>query len=195
MNQNTHKIKEPNGKLDSFTKFNIDISIFYNYIISQLKKNVQHKWKFYDKHTLSNKYKSPRYQSKWKIYDAADLVSELPDEITPMQVIEPPAGYKVTNNTKIKYLELYPEFITYADEYIGELDDTGRFKQPGAYLVTWFRDNGYDDGITQFYEALYEKYDGNLIKMMMEFSGVLELTVQELRDRYMELMMKEEGAI
>lgn len=195
MNQNTHKIKEPNGKLDSFTKFNIDISIFYSYIISQFKKNVQYKWKVYDKHTLSNKYKPPRYQSKWKIYSTDELIENIPSEIEHISPIEAPAGYKVTNNTKIKYLELYPEFITYVDEFIGELDNTGRFKQPGAYLVTWFRENGYDDGITSFYEALYEKYDGNLVKMMMEFSGVLELTVQELRDRYAELQMREDGTI
>lgn len=195
MNQNTHKIKEPNDKLDSFTKFNIDISIFYSYIISQLKKNVQHKWKFYDKHTLSNKYKPPRYQSKWKIYSTDELIENIPSEIEHISAIIPPAGYKVTNNTKIKYLELYPEFITYVDEFIGELDNTSHFKQPGAYLVTWFRDNDYDDGITSFYESLYEKYDGNLIKMMMEFSGVLELTVQELRDRYAELQMREDGKI
>lgn len=97
-------------------------------------------------------------QSKWKVYDTTDLVSAIPDEITPMQVIEPPAGYKVTNNTKIKYLELYPEFITYVDEFIDELDDTGRFKQPGAYLATWFRENGYDDGITSFYQSSIRVY-------------------------------------
>lgn len=95
-------------------------------------------------------------QYKWKIYDTTNLVSAIPNEITPMQVIEPPAGYKVTNNTKIKYLELYPEFITYVDEFIGELDDTDHFKHEGTYLINYFRENGYDDGITQFYEERFE---------------------------------------
>lgn len=191
-----------NNKKDSTKPNNIEPNFEYYttnlyYIIYHNAVNVQHKWKIYYKKDLYSRYnhRIPSYIPSWKIYDTADLVSELPDEISSMQVIEPPAGYKVTNNTKIKYLELYPEFITYVDEFIGELDDTGHFKQPGAYLVTWFRDNDYDDGITSFYEALYEKYDGNLIKMMMEFSGVLELTVQELRDRYAELQMREDGKI
>lgn len=189
-----NKLKEPNDQLDSF---NNDLSIIYNSIISYSKKKVQYKWKVYKKSYLKDRYKYriPAYMPSWKIYSTDELIENIPSEIEHITPIEVPDGYKVTNNTKIKYLELYPEFITYVDEYIGELDNTGRFKQPGAYLVTWFRENGYDDGITSFYEELYEKYDGNLIKMMMEFSGVLELTVQELRDRYMELMMKEEGAI
>lgn len=75
-----------------------------------------------------------------------------------MQVIEAPAGYKVTNNTKIKYLELYPEFITYVDEFIGELDNTGHFKHEGAYLINYFRENDYDDGITSFYQFSIRVY-------------------------------------
>lgn len=191
-----------NNKKDSTKPNNIEPNFEYYttnlyYIIYHNAVNVQHKWKIYYKKDLYSRYnhRIPSYIPSWKIYDTNDLVSELPDEISSMQVIETPAGYKVTNNTKIKYLELYPEFITYVDEFIGELDNTGHFKQPGAYLVTWFRDNDYDDGITSFYEALYEKYDGNLVKMMMEFSGVLELTVQELRDRYAELQMREDGKI
>lgn len=53
-------------------------------------------------------------QYKWKIYDTTDLIFKSPDEIEYMNIIEPPAGYKVTNNTKIKYLKFYPEFINYS---------------------------------------------------------------------------------
>lgn len=89
--------------------------------------------------------------------------------VSHISIIIPPDGYKITNNTKIKYLEFYPEFITYVDEFISESDDTDHFKQPGAYLVTWFRENGYDNGITSSYQSSIRVYFSLVLILIFNF--------------------------
>lgn len=168
-----------------------------NIIIYQEFINVQHKWKIYYKKDLYARYnhRIPAYIPTWKVYDTNQLIDNLPCEIERVNPIIPPDGYKVTKNTKIKYLEPYPDFINYVDRYIGRLDDTGRFENPGAYLINWFRQNDYSDGITEFYEENFELFDGDITEMYGEFVAIYKLTIEELRDRYMDIIMKEIGEV
>lgn len=186
------KIKEPNSQLDSF---NAELSDLYNIIISYFKSNVQYKWKVYRKSTLSKKYKPPRYQATWKVYDIEQLIDRIPNEIEHMRQIIPPDGYRVTKNTKIKYLKPYPEFIEHVDRFIVRLDENDNFVDNGIYLVNYFRKHGYDDGITGFYEERFEMLDGNITDIYGDFVGLYKLVVQRLKDKYEEIKALESGEI
>ena len=119
-------------------------------------------------------------QLRWKVYDLEEIKAKIPEEIEPLRPIVPPAGYKVTENTKIKYLKLYSEFIKYATEYVIELDADLKAIDPNDSFMNCLKDGAdrhiYD--ITSFYEETFDKRDGDLAKMLGDFVSLFDLVVQ-----------------
>lgn len=191
-----------NNKKDSMQFENIEPDFDYLYytlynIIYQNRINVQYKWKKYFKKDLYARYnhRIPAYIPTWKVYDTSQLIDSLPGEIERVNPIIPPDGYKVTKNTKIKYLEAYPEFMTHVDRFITRLDENDNFADNGIYLINYFREHGYDDGITEFYEERFEMLDGNITDIFGDFTTIYKVVIQHLKDKYEEIKALESGKI
>lgn len=113
-----------------------------------------------------------------------EIEFRIPEKIEPMKPIVPPDGYKVTPNTKIKYLAPYPEFKKRIDNFLIRLNEklktsstydsfTIRLKEGNAkYLVNFI----------VFYEEKFEERNGNLDMMYDDFVELFNLTDQEIEE-------------
>lgn len=111
-------------------------------------------------------------QRKWKVYDLEEIEAKIPEEIEPMEPIIPPEGYKVTKNTKIKYLEDYRMFIMHVNRFISRVDAFAKAIDPKGSFTDFLKDGAAEqiDDITSFYEEGFELHNGDTPEVYMDFT-------------------------
>lgn len=152
-----------------------------NIIISQLKANVQYKFKVYKKLDFNN---LPKFQYKFKEYE----VPILPNENEKLDIIWEPKYYITTRYTKIKYLENFDEFYRRCMSKLEQIKsgNDSRFENRVNFqgLYEELLSRGDDELISQFWEDNWEYYDGDWVEIYSEWNGQLPARMKSIADKY-----------
>ena len=121
-----------------------------------------------------------------------EIESRIPEKIEPLEPIILPDGYKVTANTKIKYLAPYPEFRKRIDNFLIRLNEKLKTSGPYDSFATRLKEGNakYLVNVITFYEEKFEERNGNLDMMYGDFVELFDLTDQELEE--LEQMLRKE---